>query len=174
MTTSTAKRTGKFAIIGIILALFNFAIYTFLARIVFNSNELLWLDSIISYILATILAYILHSRVTWKERQPTKKGIVMFFVWNLITAILISPFFTWLFGFIKPFYEFLFSISTALSLPFDYNFIESTSIFCLTTCVTMVLNFIFYDKLVFGETDKKEQNDKTAKKDHADHKSEKE
>lgn len=173
MTTSTAKRTGKFAIIGIILALFNFAIYTFLARVIFNSNELLWLDSIISYILATFLAFLLHSRITWKERHPTKMGVVMFFVWNLITAIIISPFFTWLFSNIKPFYEFIFNISNSLNLPFDYNFIESTSIFCLTTCVTMVLNFIFYDKLVFGETDKKEQNDKAEKKDQTGPKSEK-
>ena len=162
MTNPTAKRTGKFIIIGTILALFNFAIYTFLARVIFNSNELLWLDSIISYILATVLAYFLHSRITWKERHPTKKGVAMFFLWNLITAILISPFFTWLFGNIKPLYEFLFNISNSLHLPFDYNFIESTSIFCLTTCVTMVLNFIFYDRLVFGS---KEEHVRTKEKE---------
>ena len=161
MTTSTAKRTGKFAIIGIILALFNFAIYTFLARIIFNSNELLWLDSIIAYSLATILAFFLHSRVTWKERPPTKHGIIMFFVWNLITAVLISPFFTWLFSLIKPFYEFVFQISQAIHLPFDYNFIESTTIFCLTTCVTMILNYIFYDKLVFGKEKESTHEEKT-------------
>lgn len=145
------KRTGKFAIIGIILALFNFAIYTFLARVVFNSNELLWLDSIISYLLATILAYILHSKITWKERTPTKAGVIMFFVWNFITALAISPFFTLLFGLITPLYEFAHNISSAIGLPFDYNFVESTGIFCFTTLVTMVFNYIFYDKLVFGE-----------------------
>lgn len=145
------KRTGKFAIIGIILALFNFAIYTFLARVVFNSNELLWLDSIISYLLATILAYILHSKITWKERTPTKTGVIMFFIWNFITALAISPFFTLLFGLITPLYEFAHNISSAIGLPFDYNFVESTGIFCLTTLVTMIFNYIFYDKLVFGE-----------------------
>lgn len=146
----TTIRVGKFAIIGAILALCNFAVYTFLARVVFNSNELLWLDSIISYALATILAYILHSKITWKERPVTKRGIFMFFVWNGVTAIIISPFFTWLFGFITPLYEFIHNICVSLSIPFDYNFVESTSIFCLTTCVTMILNYIFYDKLVFG------------------------
>ena len=163
MTSSIAKRTGKFVIIGIILSLFNFAIYTFLARVIFNSNELLWLDSIISYILATILAFFLHSRITWRERHPTKKGVFMFFFWNLITAIIISPVFTWLFSQLKPFYEFIFGITSAIHLPFDYNFIESTTVFCLTTCVTMILNFLFYDKLVFGE--QKEQNDQ---KDHVE------
>lgn len=146
---TTSTRIGKFAIIGAILALCNFAVYTFLARVVFNSNELLWLDSIISYALATILAYILHSKITWKERPVTKRGIFMFFIWNGIAAFLISPFFTWLFGFIKPVYEFVYNILFALHLPLDYNFIESTGIFGLTTCITMILNYLFYNKLVF-------------------------
>lgn len=152
MGTNTAKRTGKFAIIGLILALFNFGIYTFLARVIAGNNELLWLDSIISYLLATVLAYFLHSNITWKERIPTKSGIINFFLWNFITATIISPFFTWLFGFVTPVYEFIHHICENLHLPFDYNFIESTGIFCFTTCVTMILNYFFYDKLVFGNS----------------------
>ena len=143
-------RKLKFAIVGIILALFNFLIYTFLARVVFNSNDLLWLDSFIAYFLATFLAYFMHSKITWKDRHPTKTGIVGFFFWNFVTALLISPFFTWLFALIKPLYEFLFNLSSTLTLPFDYNFIESTFVFCLTTAVTMVLNYLFYDRLVFS------------------------
>lgn len=149
--SKTAKRVGKFTIIGIILAIFNFIIYTFLARVVFNSNDLLWLISIISYTLATILAYILHSKITWQERPVTKHGILMFFVWNGITAATISPFFTWLFSLIAPFYQFIFNLSQNLHLPFDYNFIESTTIFCLVSAITMILNFLFYDRLVFGK-----------------------
>ena len=152
----TAARIGKFAIIGVILALFNFAIYTFIARVIINNNELLWIDSIISYTLATILAYILHSKITWKERPVTKRGVIMFFVWNGITAILISPFLTWFFGFITPVYEFAHNIFSAIHIPFDYNFVESTGIFCFTTAVTMVLNYLFYDKLVFGDQKKAE------------------
>ena len=150
MVQKTAVRVSKFAVIGAILALFNFLIYTFLARVIMNTNELLWLDSIIAYLLATFLAYLLHSKITWKERAITRRGIFMFFLWNGVTAILISPFFTWLFTLITPLYEFVFNISTAIHLPFDYNFIESTGVFCLTTCVTMILNYLFYDKLVFG------------------------
>ena len=158
--TNTPLRVGKFAIIGIILALFNFAIYTFLARVIFNSDDassdqkdLLWLDSIISYTLAAILAYILHSKVTWKERPVTKHGIVMFFLWNGITALAISPLLTWLFGLIAPIYEFAYQIFNNLHIPFDYDFVESTGIFCLTTLVTMILNYLFYDKLVFGDSE---------------------
>ena len=153
MSVKTSLRVGKFAVIGIILALFNFAVYTFLARVIFNTNELLWLDSIISYTLATILAYFLHSKITWKERPITRRSVLMFFLWNGITAIAISPFLTWLFGLITPVYEFAYNLSANLHLPFDYNFIESTGIFCLTTAVTMILNYLFYDKLVFGGTE---------------------
>lgn len=150
-TNKTIFRIGKFAIIGAILALFNFTIYTFLARIIFNTNELLWLASIISYTLATILAYILHSKITWKERPVTKKGIFMFFIWNGLTAFAVSPFLTWLFGYIKSFYQFVFNISANLHLPFDYEFIESTVIFITVTAITMVLNYLFYNKLIFGD-----------------------
>lgn len=149
-STKTTVRVGKFAIIGIVLSVFNFLIYTLLARLFFKDNSWLWLDSAISYALSAILAYILHSKITWKERPVTKRGIAMFFLWNGITAFAISPFFTWLFGLIKPLYEFAFSISSAIHLPFDYAFVESTGVFILTAAVTMALNYIFYDKLVFG------------------------
>ena len=149
-TTKTTVRVGKFAIIGVVLSVFNFLIYTALARLFFKDNSWLWLDSAISYALSAILAYILHAKITWKERPVTKRGIAMFFLWNGITAFLISPFFTWLFGLLKPLYEFTFNISSAIHLPFDYAFIESTGVFVLTAAVTMILNYIFYDKLVFG------------------------
>ncbi|MBR3230834.1 GtrA family protein [Candidatus Saccharibacteria bacterium] len=151
MSKDLAKRTSKFVIVGIILSIFNFAIYTFLARVIFQNNQLLWVCSIIAYLLAAILAYILHSKITWKERPVTKHGIIMFFVWNGITAIIISPFFTWLFGLITPLYQLAHGLTSGIGLPFDYNFIESTGIYVLTTAVAMVLNFIFYDRLVFGE-----------------------
>ncbi len=151
-TSSTSRRVGKFAIVGATLALFNYLVYELLARLVFNNNELLWLDSIIAYLAATTLAFIMHSRITWKERHVTGHGIAMFFLWNGITAIIISPIFTWLFTNITPVYDFAHSISSALSLPFDYEFIQSTGVFGFTTAVTMVLNYYFYDRLVFDDT----------------------
>lgn len=74
-------------------------------------------------------------------------------------AIIISPFFTWLFQSITPLYKFAFDISSAINLPFDYNFVESTGVFVLTACVTMTLNYLFYDKLVFGNTKEKAKGD---------------
>ena len=157
----TAKRAGKYVIIGIILTIFNFLVYTFLARVIINNNDLLWLDSIISYLVATVLAYILHSKITWKERNPGKTGILKFFAWNLITALAISPLLTWFFGLITPLYEFIYNIFTTTHLPFDYDFVESTGIFGLTTIITMTLNYLFYDKLVCGKKEDKNDNKST-------------
>ena len=148
--SKTTTRASKFVVIGIILTIFSFSIYTFFARIVIKNNDFLWIANAIAYAFATILAYILHSKITWKERPVTKHGVLMFFVWNAITALCISPFFTWLFSFATPIYEFAYNISFALHLPFDYNFVESTGVFCFATLITMIFNYLFYDKLVFG------------------------
>lgn len=156
---TTAKRVGKFLIIGIILTIFNFIVYTLLARLVIKNNDYLWIATMVAYILATILAFFLHSNITWKERHPSKTGIINFFIWNLVTALAISPFLTWTFKFFTPLYQFIFSITNALHFPFDYEFIESTTIFIFATIVTMILNYLFYDKLVFG-------NSKTKKDEH--------
>ena len=81
-STKTGARVGKFAVIGIVLTLFNFAIYTSLARLVFKDNSWLWVASAISYTASALLAYVLHSKITWKERPITKRGVAMFFLWN--------------------------------------------------------------------------------------------
>ena len=37
-------------------------------------------------------------------------------------------------------------------IDFSYDFIQSTGAFILTTIVTMIMNFLLYDKFVFGKT----------------------
>lgn len=155
----TSNRVSKYTVIGIILTLFNFIIYTLLARFLIKNNDFLWIAAAIGYICATVLAYFLHSQITWKERKPSRLGIANFFAWNFITALIISPFFTWLFKFITPFYSFIYQISTHIHLPFDYDFIESTTIFVIVGLITMVLNYLFYDNLVF-RTNKEKNNEK--------------
>lgn len=150
--TAIAKRTGKYVINGVILTGFNFLIFTVLERTVFAGNDFLWVDTIISYTFATFLAYFLHSKITWRERNPGKIGIIKFFAWNFLAAFLISPLLTYLFGFFTPLYEFAFNVSSNLGLPFDYDLVESTVIFVLVTLIIMVLNYLFYDKIVFGSS----------------------
>ena len=145
------NRGLKFVIVGIILTITQYLFYTFLVHVIFNNNDLLWLATLISSTISTIVAYILHSRITWKERNPGKLGIYKFFIWNFLFAFTIGPFCTWVFGLITPLYEFAYNISSAIHLPFDFEFVQSTGVFVLTAIVTMILNFIFYDKFIFGK-----------------------
>ena len=150
---NTTIRISKYTIVGIVLTIFNFILYTILVRTLFNNNnDLLWLVSLISCTITAFLAYFLHSRITWRERNPGKSGMIKFIVWNILIAMLASPFFTWLFSLITPLYQLAFNITSAIHLPFDYNFVESTGVFCLTTLCTMILNYLFYDRIIFSST----------------------
>ena len=152
---------SKYIIIGLTLAASNFLVYTLMAHLIFKNNDLLWIASIISYLFATFLGYFLHSRITWKERTTTKRSIIIFFAWNFLTALAISPFFTWLFSLIAPVYQFAYQISSNLHLPFTYEFVESTGIFGFTAVVTTIMNYLVYDKLTFKYANPK--NDASSK-----------
>ena len=150
----TSKHAGRYLIIGTSLAIFNFGFYTILANLIIKNNDFLWLSTFISTLVTTILAYILHSKITWKERPITKSAKYKFFIWNILLAVAIGPLLTQLFSLITPLYQFAFNISQAINLPFTYEFILSTGAFVLTAIVTTILNFFFYDKFVFGKAKK--------------------
>ena len=145
----TSKHASRYLFIGIALAIFNYGLYTLIANVIINNNDLLWLSSFIASAFTTILAYILHSKITWKERNPGKTGIYKFLIWNLLLTVAINPGFTQLFSLFTPLYELAFNIFQAIHIPFSYEFIQSTGAFVLTAIVTMILNFLFYDRFVF-------------------------
>ena len=146
-----SQHAVRYVFVGISITVFNFLLYTCLARFVIKDNSLLWLATLISTTISTFLAFVLHSNITWKERDPGKTGIYKFFAWNLTMAILVGPLLTLLFSSIKPIYDFAYSITSGIGLPFDYNFIQSTGTFVFTALVSMFINFLFYDRLVFGK-----------------------
>ncbi|MBR2839995.1 GtrA family protein [Candidatus Saccharibacteria bacterium] len=148
----TSTRATKYVIVGICITLFNYGLYSILANLIINNNDLLWLSSFISTAITTIVAYIAHSKITWKERNVTKHSIIRFFIWNAILAVAIGPLLTQLFSLLTPLYEFAYNICTAIHLPFSYEFVLTTGAFALTSIVTMILNFLFYDRFVFGKS----------------------
>lgn len=148
----TSKHASRYLIVGISLAIFNYGSYAIIANLIINNNDFLWLSTFISTAVTTILAYILHSKITWKERKITKTAIYKFFIWNALLAIAIGPGLTQLFSLITPLYEFAFNIVQTINIPFTYEFVQSTGAFVLTAIVTMILNFLFYDRFVFGKT----------------------
>ena len=151
---STTRHASRYFIIGLILTAFNYGLYAIIANLFVNNANFLLLSSFIASAFTTILAFILHSRITWKERNPGKTGIYKFLIWNVILTVIINPGLTQFFGYFTPLYDLAYNISTALHIPFTYEFIQSTGAFVLTAIITMIINFLFYDKFVFGKTNR--------------------
>ena len=147
----TSQHAVRYVFVGITLTVFNYVLYTILANLIFRNSDLLWLSTLISTLATTILAYIMHSKITWKERHVTKSSIYKFFIWNLLLTFPIGPGLTQLFSLFNPLYEFVFNICQNLHIDFSYDFIQSTGAFVFTSITTMILNFLFYDKFVFGK-----------------------
>lgn len=147
-----SEHAARYLAIGTSLALFNYIFYTVLSNLIIKNNDLLWLSSFISTGTTTILAYILHSRITWKERPISKTAVYKFFIWNIMLTVAIGPILTQLFSLITPLYDFAFHFFENLHIPFSYEFTLTTGTFILTTIVTTIMNYFLYDKFVFGKS----------------------
>lgn len=150
----TSKHAIRYVIVGISVTIFNYILYSLLSNIIIKNNDLLWLSTLISTAITTVVAYILHSKITWKEREITRTAIYKFFLWNAVLTFAIGPLFTQLFSLITPLYNFTYNITSAIHLPFTYEFVLTTGTFVLTSGVIMIINFLFYDKFVFGKKTK--------------------
>lgn len=152
----TSKRANRYFIVGLLLTFFNYGLYTVIANLIIKNNDFIWVSTLISTFVTTIVAYISHSKITWKEREITKTAIYKFFIWNLVFAFAVAPLITQLFSFITPLYDLTYNICQAIHINFTYDFIQSTGAFVLTSAVAMIINFLFYDKFVFGNKPKEE------------------
>ena len=148
----TSRHAIRYLLVGVSVTLFNYVLYAVLSNLIIRNNDLLWLSSLTATAITAIVAYIAHSKITWKEREVTKTSIYKFFIWNALLTFAISPALTQLFSLITPLYEFAFNITSAMHLPFTYEFVLTTGAFVLVTAVIMILNFLFYDRFVFGKT----------------------
>lgn len=148
----TSKHATRFLFVGIGITLFNYTLFTTISIFLIKDNGLLWLSNLIATALTTIVAYIAHSKITWKERHVTKAAIIRFLIWNALLAFLIAPSLTQLFGMLTPLYDLIYNTSDALHLPFPYEFILTTGAFVLNSVVIMIINFLFYDRFVFQKS----------------------
>ena len=150
----TTTHATRYLLVGITLTIFNYILYSILANLIIKNNDLLWLSTLIATFATTILAYILHSKITWKERRITKTAVYKFFIWNLLLTFPIGPSLTQFFSLFTPLYEFAYNICQNLHIDFSYEFVLTTGAFIFTTVVTMIINFLLYDKFVFGKEKK--------------------
>ena len=167
--TTKKKRAGKYFVFGVLNTLIGYGVYEILALTIFK-ERLLPFATLISGAVGVITGYFLHSRFTWKERKVGKLEVGKFFVWNIVSALAVRPLLTAFFDMqiFDPLYKLAFNIFQFLHIPFSYDFVESTGIFVLLTAVVMVINFLVYDKFVFGRKEKEEvKNEKSEATDEA-------
>lgn len=164
MAKNVKNKVLKFVGVGITAALADYGVYEFCLLVLFgNNNDMIMVSQLISLVVATFVAFILHSNITWKGRDPGKYGIIKFFIWNLVVLLLMRSFLSWFFALLTGLYEFGYMITSGINLPLSFEFVQSTAIFILMNIVTMTVNYFFYDNFIFGK-DKKEEKSTTQRK----------
>ena len=149
------QRAGRFVVVGAGITLFDYLVYELLVMVFFGGNtEKATIASIISGTIATFVAYAAHKRITWKARNVGRVETIRFFIWNVITMWLVRPLLTAGAGLLDPLYGFVQGLLNFVQIPFSFDFVKSTGIFCLTTVVIMILNYLVYDNFVFGSKNK--------------------
>ena len=141
----THKRVGIFALVGVANTLFDYVLFMIFASFLNNV-----LASVISATFAMILAFFLHSKFTWGDRKTSRSSMVQFLVVTAIVMWGIRPFIIWGLtaassGFMEPLYGFAHFVLRFLS----YDFVVRTGIFAIATLVTLTINYIIYNKVIF-------------------------
>ena len=154
-TVKTSKRVGTFLWVGILLTVIDFAIYELLTILIFKDTSQASIASAITGVISTCFGYLMHSRITWKEREVSKFNVIKFFIWNLLVFVALRPLLIWLFGMLGGLYDFAYELLKWTG--FSREFVANTGAYVLTTIVTMTINFICYDKIVFGKKPKTEE-----------------
>ena len=148
----SGEKIGKFTLVGLSLTILDFIVYNVVLQVFYGGSDSgIQVASIVSGTVATVAAYFGHSRITWRARKPREHGVAWFFGWNIFATVLIRPVVTGFFGLFTGLYDFAYSISSWLGLPFSREFVETTGVYVLMTAVIMVLNYAFYEQLVFGK-----------------------
>ena len=147
------KRVWKYFWVGVTVTLTDYVLHELLILLVFKNVELEWLALMISGVVAMMVGFVLHNRITWKERNPGKWGPLKFIAWNSFVMFLLRPWLSSVFALFTGLYQFAFGICQWLHLPFSYDFVYSTGIYGLCICVTMILNFLVYERLIFKKTE---------------------
>jgi len=163
------KQKGKYLIFGLLNTAINYGMYEALALLVFKEeNNQLWIATLVSGTISIFVGYFLHSKFTWKDRKVGKKQLGKFFVWNVVMNIAVRPLLTLFFGLFGSLYKFAFDVCQTIGIGFSYEFVESTGNYILMTAVVMVINFLIYDKFVFGEAKHSDEQGKSSKKSGPD------
>ena len=132
--------------VGVFVTLVNYVMYLILAPVFGNSD---WRTVSIAGFVAVVTALILHSRLTWRGRKNGRAAAIKFIVYNIFLIAALQPALIWFFdqNFWNWLYDFAFWLTSWVG--WDEAFVRRTGLFGLTSCITMIVNFLVYDRLVF-------------------------
>jgi len=141
----TEKRIGIFAIVGVLNTIFDYILFMFLAMLFANE-----VASVISATFAMFIAFLLHSKFTWRDRKTSRTGIIQFLIINICVFWGIRTLIVWGLtnastGWLEPLFRFAHWVLRFL----PYEFVVRTGIFAITTIITLTLTYILYNKIVF-------------------------
>lgn len=145
----TSKRVKTFLWVGILLTVIDFVLFELLVLLFFRGTDQASIATAVAGVISTCFGYLMHSRITWKEREVRKINIVKFFLWHTLVFVALRPLLIWFFGQVGGLYDFAYELTKWMG--FSRDFVASTGAYVLTTIVTMTINFICYDKIVFGK-----------------------
>lgn len=141
------KRPLVFLAVGVINTLLDFLFYTLLTQTVFSSN--IALAGFVSGTVALVIAFLNHAFITWRGASIDRQTPVRFFIVTGFGMWVLRPALLWLFTQPQQIYEWLYSISSSMGLPFSLDFITKTGAFGCMVIIVLIYNYFTYDRFVF-------------------------
>lgn len=145
-----SKRPFVFLAVGIFNTLLDFCFYTLLTLTVFADNSVA-LAGIVSGTVALIVAFLTHSLITWRGRNIQRITALKFLLFTGFGMWAIRPLLLALFAKLPWIYNFTYSVSTNIGLPFTHEFIVNTGAFGFMIIIVLTYNYLTYDRFVFNE-----------------------
>jgi len=148
---STNKRPLIFLAVGVFNTLLDFCFYTLLTQTVFADNSVA-LAGIVSGTVALVIAFLTHSLVTWHGRNIQRITAIKFLVFTGFGMWVIRPLLLAAFTKLPWIYNFAYSTSSTIGLPFSKDFIVNTGAFGFMIIIVLSYNYLTYDRFVFNES----------------------
>lgn len=151
-----SKKVSAFIVIGFVNTGVDFLAYMLSAKLFFNEN--LILASILGGTIATVMSFVLNSKVTWRDRIVNKQTLLTFFGWNVFLVLGLRPALIWIFSRFKWLYSWIYKLVAWIQIPLTEDFVFKTTLYGIITVFVMTLTFLFYEKIVFRNTVEKTSN----------------
>ncbi|MCL2094563.1 GtrA family protein [Candidatus Saccharibacteria bacterium] len=109
------------------------------------------LAGVISATVMMVVSFFLHKNLTWRDRGADNKVMWQFLLGTAVTMWAVRPVLMWCFEMmLDPLVVSFMARAESLEAIIGTAVVLSTLIFGFSTVVTLVLNYIFYNKIVFN------------------------